>query len=136
MEHLKSQDKIKTTALHGKDEKRILIKVAKFLIQNGAKVNVQNRENETALHASINNLKIAKLLIQHGANVNIKDKKGNTPLHWAIGMDHLGVTDIKVVKLLVEKGANIKAGNNKGETLLDIAKKKSNKKIIELFKNK
>ena len=41
-----------------------------------------------------------------------------------------------MVKLLMEHGTNVEVKNNKGETTLDIAKKKSNKKMIELFVKK
>lgn len=61
------------------------IEVARFLLENGAEVNAQDRGGLIALHnaSSYGHLEIAALLIEHGASVNQPDKWGFTPLHEA-----------------------------------------------------
>lgn len=60
--------------------------LSKFLIENGADVNIKNKEGETALMVATKwgDLETTKLLIDKGANVNAKDKEGKTALDIAI----------------------------------------------------
>ena len=44
--------------------------------------------------------------------------------------------NLNIVKLFLEKGTDIKVKNNKDETPFDIAKKQSNKKLINLLQNR
>lgn len=52
--------------------------LSKFLIENGADVNIKNKEGETALMRA--DAKTAKLLIDNGAFINVKNNNGKTAL--------------------------------------------------------
>jgi ankyrin repeat protein len=68
------------------------IPLMRVLIDNGADVNLQNKDGLTALMFSIANFKNKEseksiaFLLDSGANPNIKDKKGNTALDIATDM--------------------------------------------------
>lgn len=91
------------------------IETVKYLIDNGANIDIQGRKQWTPLYRAIvdNQPAIALYLIEHGANVNLKDSDGWTPLHRSIRDNHL-----EIAKNLVENGADINAQNNKGWTPL------------------
>ena len=94
--------------------------IAKYLIENGADVNVKNIEGEAILHRAVENTnyEMVKLLVENGANVNIRiGENGPTPLHMAVEK-----RAFEIVKLLVEHGADLNAieGEN-GPTPLYIA---------------
>jgi ankyrin repeat protein len=57
-------------------------KSASILIENGADINIKNKEGNTALiYAAENkNSDLAKILIENGADINIKNKEGKTAL--------------------------------------------------------
>jgi ankyrin repeat protein len=57
------------------------IEIVNYLIEKGAKLNLQNNYGNTALHYAIlnKNFKIVDLLIKNGANEEIKNKFGFTP---------------------------------------------------------
>jgi len=74
---------------------------AKFLIDKGAKINIQNRGGYTALMKAVHNTEIAKILIDKGASLNLQSKGGETALMLA------ACKYTEVVKLLLDKGANI-----------------------------
>ncbi|MEB3177910.1 MAG: ankyrin repeat domain-containing protein, partial [Nostocaceae cyanobacterium] len=79
--------------------------VIKFLLDRGAKVNIQDKQGKTPLHfaavASPYSTEDAlKLLIAKGADVNVKDKNGNTPLSLAAKSQFK-----EVVKFLKQNGA-------------------------------
>ena len=59
--------------------------VVRYLLNNGANVNKQNRWGGTALHlASIDNYTdVMRLLLEHGARKDIKDNDGDTPINLA-----------------------------------------------------
>lgn len=62
------------------------IRILKFLIANGADVNIANFKRQTPLHLACMDAdrkphaEIARLLIEAGANVNAQDEELNTPL--------------------------------------------------------
>lgn len=60
-------------------------KMARLLIDNGADLDIRNREGETPLHwaASEGQKELVVILIVHGAEVNALTRKGWTPLRWA-----------------------------------------------------
>lgn len=73
--------------------------IAEVLIDNGAKINMQDAVNFTPLHIACNfgNDKVVSLLVSHRADVNAAGGVGDRPLHLACSRGHLQVT-----KLLVE----------------------------------
>jgi ankyrin repeat protein len=87
------------------------VEVAKFLIEAGAKVNVINNYEATALlRASVGrgpDYELIKILISKGADVNMQGYNGITALHWAVKYN-----DLKVAKLLLENGADINISND------------------------
>ena len=59
--------------------------IVEILLENGADVNVKNRDNWTALMwASWNGYKeIVEILLENGADVNVKNRDNWTALMWA-----------------------------------------------------
>ena len=89
--------------------------LVKWLLENNASINYQDRIGYTALHFTGQNkfVEIAAYLLNKGANPNIQDIHGNSPLWTAIfnSMEEKGV-----VKLLLQYGANIDLNNKYGRT--------------------
>lgn len=122
--------------------------VAKFLIEQGANVNVACDDGVSPLFlvASVGPLDVARFLVEKGAKVNAIGFEGMTPLHLAAAGGQLdiakllvengasvhvksvdGITplhiatfmgQLDIAKLLVEKGANVNSVNTKGATVL------------------
>ncbi len=87
------------------------VKIAKFLIENGADVNVKSRDGSTPLHSAafLGRAEIAELLIQKGADVNPANYKGETPLDvlmvdWEITKFIVKLLEIKVEAEKVNTG--------------------------------
>src|SRR5262249_34303630 len=81
-------------------------RMAKTLLDAGAKVDSANPDDETALMLAIKggNFQIVQTLVDLGAKVNVSEKFHNqTPLIYAAGA---GRADL--VKLLLSKGADVK----------------------------
>ena len=89
--------------------------VAKLLLANGADINAQRRDGESALgEAAFNDrLEVAALLIQSGSKMNLPGQDGCTPLHWAAERGSAAM-----VNLLVAGGADVKARRTDGGTPL------------------
>jgi len=100
--------------------------MVEFLIQKGAKLDLQDSEGKTALlWAASNSLPNAKILVANGAKVNIAANDGMTPfLQATLGVSS-GKVSIELCDLLRKKGANINAAllkqNAKGWTALHYA---------------
>ena len=79
------------------------LNLVKYLIQNGADVNIPDKTGRTPLiHASASgSLEIVKYLIEHGAEVNHTTDSKITALIWAIKFGRLTIT-----KYLVQHGAD------------------------------
>ncbi|WP_366516366.1 ankyrin repeat domain-containing protein [unidentified bacterial endosymbiont] len=80
------------TARHGHTE------IVGRLIENGAKVDLQNSQNESPLFwaARHGHTEIVVRLIENGAKVDLQNSQNESPLFWA---DQLGYTEI-VVRLI------------------------------------
>lgn len=85
------------------------IPLAKLLIDNGANINITNKEGETPLHC-IKNSEMAQFLIDNGADINIRSIYGTTPLHHA--------HNVQIAKILIDNGADVNAKNNYNRTPL------------------
>jgi len=96
------------------------IDIAKYLVSQGAVVNVKDRKDETPLQIAIHegNVELVKYLISKGADVNTKNLFSETPLHRAADKGSL-----EIIKLLVLQGANINDKNYSQESPLYIAVK-------------
>jgi ankyrin repeat protein len=116
------------------------IKVARLLIDNGAKVNPYDKYNGelnatfisgTVLQVAINyspNEEIAKLLVENGAKLNLKDYFGNTELHLAALK---GYTEL--VQLLIKHGSEVNAVNDYNHTALYYATKHGYRSVADIL---
>ena len=91
----------------------------KWLIQQGAEVNMQNKMEKAPLHIAVEEraLDLVELLLNNGANPNVRDREGNTPLHYAAKEG-----DRRIVDLLLSKGADREIKNYKGQRPYDVAR--------------
>jgi uncharacterized protein len=87
----------------------------KWLIDNGANINIQDRNGYSALHfiGQARLTKLAKYFLKHNPDLELRDIYGNTPIWTAIIN---GREDLGVVKLLIDKGANLENINEAGGT--------------------
>ena len=110
------------SVLHGTKEN------VKFLIENGASIDVKNQKQDTPLHiATLNGAKdIVEILIENGASTDIKNLDQETALHIAVTENQL-----EIVKCLVEKGALVNAKNKDNFTPHFLAAKLNFNDIVE-----
>ena len=89
----------------------------KELAEQGANLNVMNKEGDTLLHEVCSciscSAKEVKFLVKCGADVNVKDKKGNTPLLLVSGYN-----SVKILRFLVEQGLGVNEKSVNGDTPL------------------
>lgn len=107
-------------------------KTAKILLDNGAKVNLQNTNQETPLYLAVRrqNYDCVRLLLENGANVNYKvNVSVKNPLNTAC---YLNCDDI--MDLLIEHGADVNYPGTYSEALLSCVKGKSYKCAKALMK--
>jgi len=116
--------------------------IAKYLIEQGANVNIMTYDKETPLSTAIifSNFEMVKYLIQKKADVNALLFDNETALIYAIYID-----SIDIVKLLLTNGANVNIKfldrahseipieDAVEKTLLQYAKEKGNQEIINLL---
>lgn len=86
--------------LHKNDE------LLEWLIEQGANVNHQDRNGDSALHfaGQEKNEEAAKLLLKADADLNVTDRYGNPPL-WRAVFNSKG--DLRIIKRYVEAGASL-----------------------------
>ena len=79
------------------------IKMAQLLIEQGANVNIENKDKERPLHWAIDNenMPMVTLLVEKGADVYAPNSKGKRPLQLAIDT---GNTEL--IEYLQKQGAN------------------------------
>ncbi|MCK5917449.1 MAG: ankyrin repeat domain-containing protein [Cocleimonas sp.] len=101
------------------------------LIGEGANVNHQNFNGETALHiaASLGNIQMVQYLISQGADVNAKTGTLWMPIHHAIRFDHA-----RVANFLISRKASLKGKTVDGFSAIDFAKKSNNPQIQSIAK--
>lgn len=99
------------------------LNLVKFLVAEGADVNVQDTDHKTPLHhicGSLNApISIVELLISKGASVNAQDAFGRTPLHYACMVDQTLDTTLAIVKLLVHHDTDVNLLDDTGKTALE-----------------
>lgn len=94
------------------------IDMAKFLVEQGAKVISGRNFDHTVLHlaARSGDLPIIQYFVEHGIDINVRDAKGCTALH---SVSEIG--NLTTVKYLVELGSDINVKDNDGCTPLHTA---------------
>ena len=135
------------------------VKVATFLLDHGAGINVAQRAGVTALHgaARAGNRAMVELLLSRGADVNSKEVTGQTPLHIAANKGfqavvevllankvdvnaqddsgntplHLAAGDqVKIIQTLLAAGANPNVENSQGRTPLSFAAESGSPEVV------
>jgi hypothetical protein len=92
--------------------------MVRTLIEQGADINVRDKENRTPLHWAVvagHDLTV-RTLIELSADKDARDKSNRTPLHWAVVAGH----DL-TVRTLIELGADKEARDTFDQTPLHLA---------------
>ncbi len=86
-------------------------KIAKFLIDWGAEIDVLDRKDFTPLHNAAwnGNLEMTKLLLDAGADINASTYEGDTPLSLAQNNDQARVAEFIQAKILASPVVDTKA---------------------------
>lgn len=102
------------TPIFDDEEEKVVFDAIKFLIENGADVNVVSKYDGTTvlrLAVECNNIGMVKYLIEHGADPRLdKELLLNADIH-----------NFEMINYLVEHGADVNAKNESDDTLLTIA---------------
>ena len=109
--------------------------IAGVLLDNGADVNAQNDNKQSALGLAVEDKspEMVKLLLAHKPQVDILDQSGWTPLQWAVSEQHP-----EIAGLLLDAGAdpNLKyhaPGDWAGQTSLNVAVVLENKDLVAVL---
>jgi ankyrin repeat protein len=98
------------------------LELAQILIENGADVNVRNRNQASPLQLATGRygyFKIVGLLVAKGADINAQDSFGNTALFTTISSKT--ASTFSTSKFLIQRGAKVNIANTSGQTPLMIA---------------
>ena len=108
-------------------------RIAELLLEHGADVDVQDRENTTPLHLAsyLGSVEFSQLLLDHGASPNAQRKSGRTPLHLVAEGKEYG--DARITDLLLEHGADVNARDTKNMTPLHLASYCGNTEITQML---
>ena len=118
------------TALHYACDEGNL-KIVEILIKAHIDINIKNNDKKTALHLSAfrGYFDITKILIDNGADLNALDNEKNLAIHLCALNGHNELLSY----LLEKKYSYILNKNLYGSTILDLAKNKETKAIIEKY---
>ena len=114
----------------GNDGKLKSAKEIEVLIQQGADVNIKNKDGNTALiiASEKGSLDLVNMLLENGADVQQKDGRGWTALMWASSCRNK-----EIVEMLISKGADINAKSQEGNTALMFASKRGENEIAKML---
>jgi len=139
--------------------------IAKYLIDNGANVNIINLDNENVLFGTVdyNNIELTELLCKKGININVCNKQSYYPIFGALANNNTDILKILIkygadlelkekifgdtpllysiknpenAKILIEAGVNIHAQNNLQDTAVNIATLLEKLEIVKILKEK
>ena len=95
------------------------LRLAEFLINFGANVNISDKTQTSILHDACNrdiSGDVVNLLLERGANINVVNRHQRTPLHCACNNLYPAVVDS-----LLRRGADIDIGTSGGTTARQVA---------------
>ena len=95
-------DATKSTALHYAT-KHSHLSLMRFLIENGADLNITNKRLSTPLHLTEKNIDTIRVLLEAGADPNLKDADYDYPYYYAF----YGSMPREIAKLYIKHGANL-----------------------------
>lgn len=91
--------------------------IVKYLVENGADLNIQDiNENTALMYAVYNNRKIAEYLITQGSNLDLINNRNCNSLHIASSIGNLAIVDI-----LYNRGMNIDQTDINGNSSIFVA---------------
>ncbi|MEK7434046.1 MAG: ankyrin repeat domain-containing protein [Cyanobacteriota bacterium] len=107
--------------------------LVKFLLENGADINLENKSQNTALNIAIlnKNKETINFLVKNNANLKIRNADYDFPIILAARNN-----DTETIKLLIDKGVDVDSRELNGKSLLHFACMFENKELIELILNK
>lgn len=102
----------------------------KYLIANGADVNIKSDAEPSPVHYAVkrHRIEFLKVILEHGGNINTLDINGRTPLY-----DAINVGDIDLIRYLIDNGANLLNKDDSNEIPLDYAK--SHRELMNQINN-
>ena len=116
-----------------------LEQMVRFLIEQGAKVDLTDENGRTALSwaAGEANDRHVQLLLELGATADLADENGRTALSWGAGASveswlPLG-NEEEVVRFLIEYGATVDLADKNGRTALSWAAQAGKKETVSLL---
>jgi ankyrin repeat protein len=96
------------------------LEIMRALLENGAGVNIQDGQGNTAMHIAIPadaHKAMFELLFEYDANPNLRDRRGESPLHTVIGLNR----GPDILETLLASGADVSIHNIDGKTPLYLA---------------
>lgn len=104
--------------------------IIQWLLDQGAAINLQDKNGYTALHFSAQeaNIDSTKLLLENKANPNIQDIHGNTPA-WVAIMNWKAGANFDTLDQLVKNNADLTIKNNANRSALDLIPEQIKQKL-------
>jgi ankyrin repeat protein len=132
-----SVDGLDRTALHLSCEAGRL-DCAKFLVQAGANINIQDRKKRTPLHyaAIENSILVTHMLLESKCEGLVKDILGKTPLDYAIENEHFDI--VHLIRQATGATAETEKANVKKKRVLSVweAARKGDLDSVKMYFNK
>jgi len=113
------------------DDDEDVLKPVNILLDQGANINAQTRQGETAVILAgwiRDDLDLVTLLVERGADVNQENQNGDTPL-----IDAAYKGNIEILKYLLNHGADVSIKNKRGFTALDTARKRGHSEAEKII---
>ena len=108
------------------------LETARFLVERGADVNLQDDEGELPLHVAVKegNIDIVQFLLEQGSEVDVGDDCGSTPL--LLAAEH---GNVEASKLLLMHSNNIYITNQNSDTALHIGARRGLVEVVRSLLN-